>query len=662
MIPAGQYSPRAVQRLKEYLLDELKQARADRREKEEIWITCHEAYYARPVIGKSDDKTFPFHGASNLVIPIVATDVDTVFARMMGLIFEPESLFSVSASMPEMGSAAPRVEEFLKWSQHNEVDWQSPVGDWILEILKLGTGVLKTRYDRKVQNVFEWRELAQGTWQQQATILLKDAPSVHRVPLFDYYVPAGFRHQNTLPWQCEQFYLTWRQFQNRLAQGLYQPTARISETFANSAGSQVESRLQELSGFKQARGNKLKLQECWTNWDVSDGVTGDMALKCVIHEDSGDYVDLSYNPFFNQEPPYDVARFMRDENSFYGIGLGEMGLNEQEEITAMHNQRIDNGTVLNSGMIAVKKGSDADEDGETAFFPGKKYVLNNPNEDIKLLSWGGSNPVAGSIAAEQETTRVHQQRTGINDWMMAMGNQTTAYGAASTNNLISQNATRRQGEFLRELRNALSGSGTKVLELYQQFNQRGKEFFALGIQDGSIVRQVLQFPVDLIRRGLKVNVTAIDVASSKDVKMRSNMLAMQQLMQYYQQVFQALQIAGNQMLPAELRQTAVDMIRGSSLMMHDILDNMGVQEADKMLPRIAGVVNEQQQRMAALQQLIRSGPQNAPGGLSQAPGMGNLPGLAQPMLGASQAGPQPVARPGGYSQGAGSPPLFGGGR
>src|ERR1019366_4663289 len=116
MIPDGKYDPQRATDLLWYLIQELRRTMSDRSELEIEWIAYEEIYRARPI---KAEKDFPFDGASNLVIPVMATDVDTLYARLMGLLVEPPNLWSITARRPEFQQLAEATEDFLEWAQKN---------------------------------------------------------------------------------------------------------------------------------------------------------------------------------------------------------------------------------------------------------------------------------------------------------------------------------------------------------------------------------------------------------------------------------------------------------------------------------------------------------------------------------------------------------------
>jgi hypothetical protein len=213
VIPTSQMDPRQVSNLMEYLRTEIPQALSDRAPLEERWIKYHLGYRAMPVDTRKD---FPFIGAANLVLPVIATDVDTVFSRLMGILFAPDNLWSCKPLNEMMVDYAPRLQEFLQWAQTAELGVYGAIADFLLELCKLGTGILKTRYTRETKQVYQFRETDRGTVEQILRLLIKDHPVVEHVSLFDFLVPPGASSIQAAPWASERLNLTWGQVLNRM--------------------------------------------------------------------------------------------------------------------------------------------------------------------------------------------------------------------------------------------------------------------------------------------------------------------------------------------------------------------------------------------------------------------------------------------------------------
>ena len=658
MIPQGQYDPARAETLLWYLIQEIRRTQGDRGPLEAFWIKAEKVYRARPAEAKKD---FPFTGASNLVVPVAATDVETLYARLMGLLFEPSNLWSITARRPELVDFAAATQEFMEWAQANEIKPYRGVGNWLLELHKLGTGILKQRYVREMKKVYEWREIQGQPWQQQAVILLKDNPTLDHVRLWDFFIPAGFPLIQEAPWCAERVRLTWQQFMNRVKAGIYTNADKVGAWYFNPPLNRVQQAADQISMYQASLNSQMELFEFWLDYDI-DGDGWDEALVCTIHLDSQTYVRLDYNPYFNQEKPYSSGCFLRDVNSFYGIGLCEMLEQFQEEITAMHNQWVDNGTVANSQMYAVRKNSVFFRKNEAAY-PGRFIPMDDPMKDIQPLPLGAGMGAALNAAVEAQTVarQEAQRRTGVNDYVQANASPSVGYGAAYTTQQMLLQSDKRFGETLREVRNVLGESGVRILELYQQYNQDGKPFVALGPKDGQLVDLVLKFPLDLVRKGLAVSVTAIDAATSKDAQIRTTTLVFQQLTQFYQQYMTLMSYVMNPQIPPPMRQVAQTAAQGSAVLMRRLLELYGQQDYDRMIPEMETGVNAQQLQLANLQSLLQSGGMGGPPSANTPAGMGSIPPVGavgaygtggQSLVPGSVGGPSAVA--------GGSQSLYGG--
>lgn len=604
MIPAQLVNAASVSKLVDYLVAELLRAQASRGELERKWVRYHESYKAEPLCAENN---FPFPRSSNLVIPIVPTDVDTIYARLMGMYFATENVWTCRATRPDMVEFAPRLEEFLGWAQEHELQLYDPVADWLLETIKLGTGILKTRYQRDYKKVYEFREVASPdgsitTLERQARLLLHDRPQVSHVSLWNFFVPAGYSDLQSAPWCAEKIPLNWIQMLNRARSGIYTNVERLGESWARSRGSIVDQNLDRLDNYIPNRGDKFDIFEFWLDWDI-DADGEDEAIVVTLHPDTRTLLRVDFNPFFNQEKPYDYSRYTRVEKRFYGIGVCEMLATFQDEISTMHNQRIDSYSVANASIFVALKNGNIKQD--EPLFPGRILLVDDLNE-VKTLQMG--SPLAQDITQEQMTLQYARQRDGVNDWVAGNDSASSNYAPATVAMQQLREGSKRIDQSIRENRRCLSQVGIRVSELYQQFNQGGKPFLAMGPKDGQYVAKVLAFPMELIRAGVAIDVSAASASNNKQVELRSNMMIMQQVTQFYMQIIQAAQIATNPMAHPIIQQIAMDAAKGGAILMRRILDLQEVQDVDEIVPNIQELIGVGQQGFDTLAGALNGGP------------------------------------------------------
>jgi hypothetical protein len=604
-----------VRTLMDYLRTEITQSLNDRSHLEARWNRYLTSYRAMPL---DDIKRFPFEGAANLVLPVIATDVDTVFSRLMGILFAAENLWSCKPLKPEMVQYAPRLQEFLQWAQTAELNVYSAVADWLLELSKLGTGILKSRYTRESKRVYQFRETDRGVIEQIAQLMIKDHPVVQHVSLFDFLIPATAVDIQSAPWVSERLSLTWGQMQNRVAAGIYQNPKNITSAWARDRGGDQTRVMQALDAYTPGLSDKLDIWESWLDFDIG-GIGEPMALVATIHLPTMSLLRVDYNPFFNQEKPYADARYLRQEKRFYGVGLCEMLDQFQDEISTMHNQRLDNATLANSTMFKARKGIGIKQD--EPVFPGRWFLLDDLN-DVQPMAMG--QRYDSTVPYEQLTLSYATRRTGVTDYISGADNPSIGYGTATTAVQQLREGTKRFDQVLRECRRCLGIVGTHVVELYQQFNQHGKEYLAMGQEDGQYVHQILQFPLEQIRASIGIELTATSASLNKEVEIRTNQIIMQMVMQFYQQIMQGVSYMVNPQMPPEIRYLAAEMVQGGTILMRRILDSYGVQDADALVPTLGGMIQSGSQQLNSLANAA-AGAQSLGAPAAQGAGMGAIP-------------------------------------
>lgn len=575
-----------LQELVQYLVVEQRQAEAERGKLEESWTKFFEAYRAKPA---EEYKMFPFPGAANIIVPIIAIDVESIYAQITATLFAADSVFTTRAKRPDMIQASAKFNEFLVWAETQELDLFNELCDWVLDILILGTSVLKTRYRREYKKVYEFREMQTrggqevgGSSGQQVMAYLHDNPVVEHIPLWDFYIQAAAYSIETSPWCSQRVRLTWEQFDSRIRQGVYvNQDSYFTKALAHDPVHKVERARQRLDQVVPSYDNRLEFMEFWVQDAYIHGPhTDPCSLVLTIHMPSSRTVRIDYNPWFNQEKPYEKAVFFRQSKRFYGIGLAEMLFPFQEEITTIHNQRLDRNTVFNAPFITAIKNANFRDD--EAVWPGRIKLVDS-HDEIMLHHFGRDAAAHDTKDDENFSRQYATERSGASDYVTGGDAPSIGYSTASVAAQMLREGKKKFDQVMRECRRCLSKTGMRVLELYQQFNQGGKAFYALGQKDGELVQKILEFPVDLIRMGLAVDVTATSAAYNKEVEIRTNMLVMKELMGYYQQIMQYMQIVLNPQVPPPLRAVAARAMQGLTILLNRIIDAYGIQDTDQLL-------------------------------------------------------------------------------
>src|ERR1700690_2712467 len=117
-------------------------------------IKMRKAYEAIPA---EETREFPWHNASNLVVPIIAIHADTLLARFMAAIFKVKPLWTtrlIGLHGPETDGYRDSAEEFLNYVglEPDELDLYRVYHEWFGETIRLGTGVIKSPWFKKIED------------------------------------------------------------------------------------------------------------------------------------------------------------------------------------------------------------------------------------------------------------------------------------------------------------------------------------------------------------------------------------------------------------------------------------------------------------------------------------------------------------------------------
>jgi len=150
--------------------------------------------------------------------------------------------------------------------------------------------------------------------------------------------------------------------------------------------------------------------------------SGIVDLNRVIYYCEGKYYHIQYLPRFNlylrkEVYPFPIFPYViytiMPSATIFGTGLGQMLEPFEEEITELHNLRLDNHLLTNLPIFKVRKGSTAQK--IDSFSAGMKIPVETPQDiDILLMP----QQFGGILQEEQSLMQLATQISGINEILM----------------------------------------------------------------------------------------------------------------------------------------------------------------------------------------------------------------------------------------------------
>lgn len=606
-------------RLRNYLFDELTRAESERQGhidglKEEI-----DAYEALPARGKAT----PWEGAASITVPVIASMVDATFPRLHSTVFGATTVISVEELLGEFAHHVKAWEDGLNWSMNNELEIASVANDWILETVIHGTGIVKLGWERVEREVLRYND--DGDMTEKQLEVLINQPVLRHVSQEDFYVPYTANSIPRAPWCGERLRELWGDIKIKEESGLYkniealQNSTEIDSPEYEHHREGIEDRVPEWN-------DEYEIFELWVDFDLEgDGLPQPLLVN--YHWKSNTLLRVQAHPYNHGKKPYFKIVYFPRHDRFYGVGLARQLLPIQEEITAIHRQRLDNGTVANSRMWKVVSGSRADQSFE-GVAPGLKIKVDSLDE-IDALPIGDVSP--SSFENENMALRYAQQRSGISDFMMGT-DVGQAGGRQTATQIVTmlQEARTRFNWTLDQIRAALVGIAEMTTDLYQQYGGDAIERFGaiLGDEKAQLIQELLATESAAsstrVNAIMKLQVTASSASVNRAVE-QQNLIGLLQLIQQITSQFEMplVQLALNPQAPPQLREYALSKLEGMRALERRILEVNDVRNTAEILGNTEGI-REATESISA-----------AAGGLAEPGGAGavEIPGPYQGLAG-----------------------------
>ena len=482
------------------VLEDFHQDLSDREE----WMRQRERLYKK-YRGVTEPKDFPWPGCSNLHLPVTMTAVETIHPRLVNALFAVRPYAAVRPRESRDVERARRVEQFLDYALEQEMDVFLKVDDWIHNMLIDGVSVMKVAWRHERRKVVEVEHqidfdvvLGQDEVQYVPTIeeveverdeVVYDAPWGEVIDLEDLILPAQASDLQEAAHVMHRMWLSMDHLRRRAADGLYTNVDKLEE--AKEGGAEPPSgsidrlkRLkEELEGVSAAasglqRQGKREVLEAYYRYDVDgDGYEE----ECVFTVDRQAEVllraDLLDKIFAHGQRPFVSMKFMPVPGRFYAIGVPELIEHLQDELNAIHNQRVDYGTLSNTPFGWYRAASGFKPEVHT-IEPGKLFPVDAVG-DVQLAAF----PSSTAWGEREETALIGylERLLGVSDFNVGRQiDRMNAPKTATATLAIIQEGNVRLDLAVKRVQHAFKAFLSQVLQLYQQYIPPGKVIRVLG--------------------------------------------------------------------------------------------------------------------------------------------------------------------------------------
>jgi hypothetical protein len=601
---------------------------------ERLW----DVYEGKP---RTERRSTPWPGASNVVVPVARTWGGTIIARHFARLTSLKDFWIASTENEEWKDPIAEWMRYLNWGARGNIfDMFLPLWDWLSELVPLGSSHLALSWVNRPQYRYTPHSAKAGRPHEFEAYR---GPLLEQVSRQDMLVVPG-RSPLDSETVCRRRWMTRHELLafGRQA-GLDEDT--LEDVLAAPDGDSQSSRKRAdaRAGYAGSPNNVplWDIRDVWIDYptlrggrgeedviafDEVDGARPLVPIVVHMHRGTSRVLRVATHPYYFPHKPFYDAHFDKRPGRQDSNGVAAAADHLQRAVTTMLNQSIDAVTLANSMKVATTDKRLVN----MRFSPGVPLLVDDINA-IKELT--GAKHVTPDLALMNFVIATGERLFSTGD--PALGRETRMGGhpapATSTLALLEQLSI-NVSVSLRFLRHRLSKIGEDISTLFQQFEtldegegKMGRVEAALGARDAGVVRNLV-LPLDEpISGNVHFDVHALSEVSSPEAERQKIVLESQMVTNYFSKMLGAAQILKTPMGQDPIIQEIVKRaMHAETLTVKRFLDTTGFDVPEEVLLDIGN--SRSGGNDAALQQLIAQSVA-ALGQLGGSPGAVPIPGL-----------------------------------
>lgn len=540
------------------------------------WRKAYEAIPAEPT------REFPFHNASNIVIPIIAIHSDTLLARVMSAVIKTAppwvaKIYGEHLDAKEMDGRREAVEELLQYAalEPSELDLFRVYHEWFGETIRYGTSVVKCPQHQEMESFAYFSGDGTGKVAYEDEILYK-GPRPEKCRFTDMGVPPAARTIETADFVYHRIRLQKHELMERSFYGIYDKDAvqLIAKFPDRTSPDVVQSSIEDDSGARSLGTYgymEYHIYECHFKYKIN----GHYCRVIIWYHEKSDTILRSYY-FYYPDQIFVAARLFYRDDAFYGYGFCERLAPFQEEISQMHNGRRDNVTVANTQIWRVDPNSQLHKG--YRIYPSA--MLPAAAGEIEALRGGEVSPI--TIEEERLSIELAEKLSGVSPPMQGYGAGTNTkrgvYTAMGTLSLMQEGNTRTDLN-VTDIRYAHTKLGRIILNQYAYFGLGDR--IAMFGKMGDRLREAMEL---VKQKAIALPVFASTASVNREVEKQADVMLTQIMQRHYGMVTQMLMQAENAMLPPNVKKYIGEAVISGNLLMKSVLRHFGRDEVDRLVP------------------------------------------------------------------------------
>ena len=560
-------------------------------------------YKGKPDIER---KTFPWPDASNLVIQLAATHADELLSRIMS-IYQNEQLFVAQVLGDYQKGVADDQREMIERFMADqslspyELDLYRVEEVFFSSAIRYGTGICKLPYR------YEEEEVYIGGSSNFLTTTMVDGPRPENVPLnkflidtqrstlrkADFIVHIATYHREDVKRLIEEASDTANK-----SFWVKSELERILEGSADRQGPDYMQEQQEtdkgMNNYTPAKvSDEFDFYECWFAYSY-----GGKRYRCIAHwhKRTNTFLGGLFNPYPKNQIPFEDAKLAYDDDQYYGYGFMEMLEAYQREVSTIHNQRIDNRNLANTGAMRISSGSRLAS--VLQVYPG--VVIPGNKDEVEPLALGNtSSPIVTDD--EMLTLSLAKDRSGVDPAVGGTGggivNQKRGIYSAQGTAIAMQQANNRNNLRMSDMRSAHVRVGIKLLDQYASFGINPDIVRKYG-DDAQVLKAAMQAYSD---GKLGLLIKPATASNNKELEKQNDILLLQTLTNAQQQDMQMIAQLNTTGMPPPMAAYITDCIVAKNALLRRLFRSFEHPDVERLAPLPEFIKQQREQQNAQSQ-------------------------------------------------------------
>lgn len=550
---------------------------------------------------ESEKKTFPWRGASNLVIQVIASNIETLLAQVMASIYEVSPLWSASlvGEWPETEQGDEQrsaVEDFMQLMGLSKDELDLYRVESILFEAAIGYGFNAGKTPWVDENMSYCVGMQDGPQFEERELMRGPRPEV--IPFEDFAVNKNARTLEDARFKYHVVHLSRHELEERAWLGRFGKNGQSKvDTIIKSADrpNRVAMEKDEQADITPA------ISEVERTWDIYEchypyyvnfnGTKHRINIIESYHYQTKTSMRAIYNWYPGNQNIFFGARLGYTDRGIYGLGFCEILKMAQQELSAAHNRYADNGTLANTSLFRIDPDAATRVDANFSIYPSAAMPFKK--DEFEVMAVG--REIDTGIDRERQMLELVKYRTGLDSGMSGAGGGVVnpkrgVYSAMGTFAAL-QAGNRKSNLRIADFRLVHMEIGAKALELYSEMGI-GKKAKYFGKQ-----AEALKMAFDNIKAGkIRIPVKASTASINKEMEKQNDMLLVNIMRQHYMGISQILQNLPQ--APEHMKDYLSNVIIASDFMMRHVLRNFGHDDVSRLLPEPQFIKQLKEQEIA----------------------------------------------------------------